>query len=171
MTTANPHAGRNAARWAAGWDDRNVALTPAYILHPVHASMGGRIGLDSCTEPDSPTRAEAFYALPDNGLAHRWDSGPIWCNPPWGDSAAPWIARCIEAGQAGVDVVLLVPAHTDTDRVQAVLRGADAVTLIAGRMVFGRRPGGRPFTMRGGAMLATWGVDLSGAGLGVTLHA
>lgn len=166
--TANPHAGRNGARWAPGWDGRNVQLTPAYILEAVREAMGGRIGLDPCTEADNPTRAERFYALPDNGLAHRWDTGPIWCNPPFGDAAQPWILRCLEAGQAGYPAALMLPAATETVRTQAVMRGADAVTFLAGRPTFGRRGGGKPWQRGPGILIATWGVDLTGAGLGVT---
>jgi hypothetical protein len=38
--------------------DRQAMLTPAYVLEPIRKLLSGSIGLDPCTEPDNPTRAE-----------------------------------------------------------------------------------------------------------------
>lgn len=134
--------------------------------------MGGSIGLDPCTEPDNPTRAERFYALPTDGLAQPWDAPTIYCNPPYGDAARPWARRCLEIGQARrSSVALLLPAYTDTEIGQALIAGADAVVFIAGRLDFGTvRPDGKPWRAHFGSMLVTWGLDV-GDELGVTMRA
>ena len=165
---------RNRARWRFGSDPRNVVLTPAYVLEPIRAALGGVIGLDPCTEPDNPTGAERWYALPTNGLAEPWDAESVYCNPPYGAARVPWIRRCIELGQTGrYRVALLIPAETDTPIVQGVLAGADAVTLIHGRLVWGgSRPNGRAVAQGRGSMVATWGADVDPlAELGVTMRA
>jgi hypothetical protein len=158
------------ARWRPPWDPDQVKLTPAYVLEPVRVAMGG-IGLDPCTEPDNPTRAREYHALPDDGLSHRWiGRGPVWVNPPWGDAAGPWITRALETGQAGEVVALLIPAYTASVRVQSVLRGADRVCFIAGRLDFGSsRPNGQPFRFSGATILAAFGF-IPPAELGVTLR-
>ncbi len=167
MTQARGRA-RNVARYAAPWDDRQARLTPPEILDAVRSAMGGAIPLDVCTEPDNPTGAVRFYALPQDGCTLPWDA-PAWCNPPWGDASRRWIRRALEVGQAGGVVALLVPASTDTPRSQAVLRGADRVTFVAGRPRFDAlRPNGWRATTPGAVMLATWGLPPI-EGLGVTL--
>lgn len=150
----------NVARWRPGHSPDDVYLTPAYVLDAVRAAFGGPIGLDPCTEPDNPTGAERFYALPTNGLAESWEAPSIWCNPPYGEAKLPWVRRCLEVGQAGrTSVALLVPAHPDTALGQALLAGAEAVVFLSGRLDFGtRRPDGKPWTASHGSLLAVWQV-------------
>lgn len=150
----------NTARYRPGWDRGNVLLTPAYILEPIRAALRG-IGLDPCTEPDNPTRADRFVSLPDDGLAIDWRASSVYVNPPYGAARLPWIRRSLEVGQAGGRLALLIPADTDTELVQAVLRGAEAVTFIRGRINFGGwRDDGKPWRATHASMLATWNADL-----------
>lgn len=165
----------NDARYRAGHDRRQVFLTPAYILEPVREAMGG-IELDPCTEPDNPTGADRFFALPVDGLAQSWDARSIFCNPPYGEARRPWARRCLELGQAGGRLIaLLIPGDADTAIAQAVIRGADAVTFLAGRVDFGvlrsATSGGRTWRATHPSMIATWGFDLVGSELGVTVRA
>jgi hypothetical protein len=167
----NRCSGRNAARWSPPWAERNVALTPPGIVAAVRRALGGEIGLDPCTEPDNPTGALRWYALPIDGLAQARDASSIFCNPPWGDAARPWAARCLELGQAGRRVILLVPAAPETYLGQALLAGADETTFIAGRLTFGRRGDGKPFAYHHPTALHAWGCTLADAELGVTVQA
>lgn len=163
----------NAARWRPGGSRDNVFLTPAYILEAVRAIFGAAIGLDPCTEPDNPTRAERWYALPVDGLQQPWDAATIYVNPPYGEARRPWIRRCLELGQARrAAILLLVPADTDTALGQAVITGADAVLFVAGRLDFGTvRPNGTKWRATHASMLAGWGVDLGRAAhLGTVLR-
>ena len=150
----------NTARWRPGYSRDNVFLTPPHIIDAVRVAFGGTIELDPCTEPDNPTGAERFYALPTNGLAESWDASTIWCNPPYGEARLPWVRRCLEIGQAGrAAIALLVPAHTDTAIGQGLLVGADAVLFLRGRLDFGiRRGNGRAWRATHPSMLALWGI-------------
>ena len=152
----------NVARWRSGHSPANVFLTPPYVLEAVRSAFGGSIGLDPCTELDNPTGAERFYALPTNGMAESWEATSIFCNPPYGEAKVPWARRCLEIGQAGRSAVaLLVPAHPDTEIGQGILRGAEAIVFLAGRLDFGtRRDDGKPWRASHPSMLAVWGVDL-----------
>lgn len=167
----NPHRGRNVARWRSGDDRANVLLTPAYILDPVRRALGGAIGLDPCTEPDNPTGAVRYFALPTDGLAQDWrGSASIFCNPPYGDAAKPWLTRCAELGHSGIPTIALVPSSTDTARMQSALRGVDQVCWIAGRVKFdSRRPDGKPYAGHDGVCLLAWSADLRDCDLGVVM--
>jgi len=160
------------ARWRPGHSPDNVFLTPPYVLEAVRSAFGGSIGLDPCTEADNPTGAERFYALPTNGMAESWEAASIFCNPPYGEAKVPWVRRCIEIGQAGRSAVaLLVPAHPDTEIGQGIVRGAEAVVFLAGRLDFGtRRDDGKPWRASHPSMLAVWNVDLAPLrGIGVVM--
>jgi len=140
-------------------------LTPRYVLEPVRAALGGVIGLDPCTELDNPTGALRFVALPQDGMAIEWRAASVYVNPPYGTAREPWVRRAIEVGQAGTPLALLIPADTDTRLGQAVLRGADAITFVNGRLGFGMaRKNGREWRSTHGSMIATWGCDVSALG-------
>lgn len=150
----------NDLRYRDEADPRQVQLTPPYILEPVREALGG-IGLDPCTLPDNPTRADRFYHPPMDGAALPWDAETIFVNPPYGKARERWVARCIEAGFTGSRVVLLMPAHTDTRVFQRALASADSAFLIRGRVKFGvLRPNRRQAAASHPSVLIGWNVDL-----------
>ena len=110
-------------------------LTPSYILEPIRDALGG-IGLDPCTEPDNPTLAAQFYAPPQDGCALPWDAATVFCNPPYGEARARWVARCIAEG-ALRKVALLIPAHTETAIFQLALKNCVDVLFVRARLRFG----------------------------------
>lgn len=139
---------------------RQAMLTPSYLLEPVRALLGG-IDLDPCTEPDNPTRASAFYALPQDGCALPWDVGTVFCNPPYGEIRARWVERCIAEG-ARRRVVLLIPSHTETRVFQRALEACSSVLFIRARLRFGvLRENRRQEAASHGSALFGFGVDLS----------
>src|ERR1700690_3726273 len=105
------HRFDKAKRYCGGKHDPQRMLTPAYVLDPIRDLPGG-IGLDRCTEPDNPTRARKFYALPNDGLELSWKAGSVFFNPPYGKARDRWVARCIASGDER-PTVLLIPSHTD----------------------------------------------------------
>lgn len=143
-------------------------LTPCYVLEPIRQLLGGRIGLDPCTEPDNPTGAEVFYAPPQDGCALPWEAESVFCNPPYGEVRARWVDRCISEGKQR-KVILLIPAHTDTRVFQRALLAADGCVFIQGRLKFGvLRENRRQEAASHGSAILGYGVDLSPlANLGV----
>ena len=134
------HRFNNDLRYRDGNHPDQTQFTPAYVLDPVRADIGG-IGLDPCTTDDNPIGAEVFYTIADDGLAQPW-SGPAWSpavfvNPPYSKAREPWVKKCIEAGVRGQKVVLLIPAATDTRIFQAAAETATAIVFIRGRVKFG----------------------------------
>lgn len=151
----------NALRYRSEDHPNQTALTPEYVLEPVREALGG-IELDPCTTADNPVDAERFYHPPQDGASLPWDAATIYVNPPYGRARDRWVHRCLEAGEEGRKVILLIPAHTDTRIFQAALRGASGVVFIRGRVKFGvLRPNRRQVAASHPSALIGWNVDLS----------
>lgn len=136
-------------------------LTPSYILEPVRQLLGG-ISLDPCTEPNNPTHAEMFYALPTDGCTASWDTADtVWCNPPYGSVRNRWVEKCIVEGRKR-KVVLLIPSHTETLATQNALKNCTSALFIRARLKFGLvRDNGQEYAASHGSVLFGFGVDLS----------
>jgi hypothetical protein len=151
----------NDLRYRDEADPRQVQLTPPYILEPVREALGGYIALDPCTESDNPTGAEWFYSPPEDGAALPWNAETIFVNPPYGKARERWVDRCIDAGNNGSRVVLLIPAHTDTRVFQRAMWSAQATIFVQGRVKFGvLRPNRRQAAASHPSALICWNVDL-----------
>lgn len=141
--------------------DRQAMLTPPYVLEPVRALFGGAIGLDPCTDPDNPTRAERFYCLPQDGCALPWDAETIFCNPPYGEIRARWVDRAISEGMTR-RVVLLMPASTETRTFQKAARACRSLILVQARLRFGvLRENGRQEAASHGSAIFGFGIDVA----------
>lgn len=166
----------NDLRYRDGRDPGNVQITPAYVLAPIKQALGGEIALDPCTELSNPTGASTYYTASDDGLSEPWRIGDwlpsVFVNPPYGKAREPWVDRCIEAGQAGQRVVLLMPAHTDTRIFHAAIGSASSIVFIKGRLKFGiLRPNGRQVAASHPSVIVGWNVDLSTCkGLGTVVQ-
>ena len=163
------HRFDNAKRRRPEHHKRQAMLTPAYLLEPIRRLLGG-IALDPCTEPDNPTGARNFYCLPGDGCAEPWDGETVFCNPPYGEARERWVRRCINEGRRR-QVVLLMPAHTDTRVSQSALAHARSVLFIKGRLKFGvLRENGRQEAASHGSAVFGFGVDVAPlSALGVVL--
>lgn len=135
-------------------------LTPAYLLEPVRRLLGG-MGIDPCTEPDNPTKAEQFYCLPQDGAALPWDAATVFCNPPYGEARKRWVERSISEGRYR-KVVLLIPAHTETKTCQAALEACTSALFVKARLRFGvLRENGRQEAASHPSVLFGFNVDLA----------
>lgn len=159
------HRFNNDLRYRDGEHENQRQLTPPYVLDPVREAMGG-IGLDPCTEDDNPTCADRFYTVVNDGLRWPWCSDDwtptVFVNPPYSKAKEPWIERCIEAGERGQKVVLLIPSHTDTRIFQKAMETASTLCFIKGRVKFGvLRKNRRQEAASHASALIGWNVDLT----------
>jgi hypothetical protein len=175
---AAAHHFSNGLRYRDPGDPGQTQLTPAYILGPVRADLGGIIGLDPCTTADNPVGADRFYTPADDGLARPWCgqswAPSIYCNPPYGKAREPWAARCANVGVLMCQrVILLMPAATDTRIFQKAVSTAAAVVFIRGRVKFGvLRPNRRQAAASHPSVLIGWNTNLSAcAHLGLWMRA
>jgi hypothetical protein len=162
----------NDLRYRREDHESQCQLTPAYVLDPVRAALGGVIALDPCTTPDNPVKAERFICPPADGAAEPWDADSIFVNPPYSKARERWVRRSAEAGRAGAAVVLLMPAATDTRIFQEALSTASAVVFIRGRVKFGvLRENRHQAAASHPSALIGWNADLAACeGLGTLLR-
>jgi len=170
---SNSRAGsrfNNDLRYRDDYHPNQTQLTPAYALEPIRLALGG-IELDPCTEPDNPTGADRFFSLPTDGAEQPWAAESIFVNPPYSRAKDRWAERCMQAGEAGARVALLIPAHPDTRIAQRLMASAHAVTFVKGRLKFGiPRENGRQQAASHGSVIYTWNADVSHLrSLGATL--
>jgi len=110
-------------------------LTPKWVVERVHR-FGG-IALDPCPAVgfnwvDSETCLGA-----NNGLKESWETpGLVFVNPPYGRDIRKWTKRALAFRQLCGDIVLLVPARTDTKWFQELAAEAPAICFIKGRLKF-----------------------------------
>lgn len=102
----------------------DVWLTPIELIERM-----GKFDMDPCGYPGHQTASE-LICLPDDGLKAKW-SGKIWLNPPY-SNAEPWLNKLAEHGYG----MGLIFTRTGTNYIQRILRAADYVVFVRGRISF-----------------------------------
>ncbi len=100
------------------------------------------ITLDVCAT-ESNAQCERFFDKGIDGLTQRWE-GEVWCNPPYGREISLWIDKAIHEIPHVGNIVMLVPARTDTKWFQKLIKNAQLAVFIQGRLSFNGR-GPAPF--------------------------
>ncbi len=120
--------------------DSQCWLTPSTVLDRVLAFEPRGIALDPCGNADSLMGPHEQWLIENgqDGLARRWpDVGLVWVNPPF-DDAERWAAKCAAEAEIGAEIILLLPARTDTATYQRhILTTCAALCMWRGRMKFG----------------------------------
>jgi hypothetical protein len=156
------HRFNNDLRYRDEAHPNQTQFTPDYVLDPVRRSFGGVIGLDPCTTPENPVGATCWYTPPRDGAGEPWDAATIFVNPPYSKARERWVERCIQAGDEGRGVILLIPAAMDTRIFQRALGSAGQAVFVKGRVKFGvLRPNRRQVAASHPSALVGWNVDLS----------
>ncbi len=100
-----------------------TVLTPEWLLEAIRAVAP--IGLDPCTTPENPTKAEAYMTegmfgvdtpqFGQAGLAQFWATYPtiragclVYVNPPYSDLRS-WLAKCLYEASCLAPIYLLAP--------------------------------------------------------------
>jgi phage N-6-adenine-methyltransferase len=123
--------------------------TPSTFFKAVEERLG-QFDLDVCADV-SNTKCTAWYGIEQDGLKQRWltegkSITRCWMNPPYGRVLKDWVHKaCVEVTLGGVEVVLLVPARTDTKWFQEAWQHASCIWFIKGRLRFGDAKASAPF--------------------------
>jgi hypothetical protein len=126
--------------------------TPPEIVEALHLLWDGPPDLDPCAPVEPPHIGRVNLCVPvHDGLAERW-SGTVYVNPPFGD-LDDWAAKCASEAKLGAEIVLLLPARTDTRYWHAHVSTAKAICFLRGRLKFVGAPGACPFP----TALVYWG--------------
>lgn len=104
------------------YDDLDAAFH--FILDPAASSKNAK--------------AEFYYTTEDDGLSRPWRiraPGSVFVNPPYGRNVGRWIEKAWTEAKY-VDVVMLLPARTDTRWWHDLVMLASQIWLIKGRLTF-----------------------------------
>ena len=88
--------------------------------------------LDPCATPTN-AKCKRYYTIADDGLSKSWKDEVVFCNPPYGRNIGEWVKKCAEEE---ADVVLLIPARTDTSYFHDYIYGKAKIEFIRGRLKF-----------------------------------
>ena len=108
--------------------------TPDKILDCVH-DMCAVIGLDPCAGNDTDL-AVSNMTIDEDGLSLGWQKqGLVYVNPPYSELKL-WVPKVIKEAKEGAEILMLVPARTDTVSFQLAMRWCNAVCFVAGRLKY-----------------------------------
>lgn len=146
--------------------------TPAEILDPLRVAFGG-IGLDPASNPTSIVAATTEWILERDGdsLTRSWAGhGLCFVNPPYNRALFDWASKFAHEAKHDAEIVLLVPARTDTAWWRVAWAASSACLFWAGRVRFLGAPAGAPFPsalLYAGPRWATFLAAYEGRGIGV----
>lgn len=121
--------------------------TPARIIEAARRAMGG-FDCDPASNDDAQqtVQASVYYTRERSGLGAPW-LGRIWLNPPYSSKLLTAFIRAFFREYLSGRVLqacILINNNTDTAGCQALLRTADSVCFVKGRLRFGGRSAGQP---------------------------
>ncbi len=103
--------------------------------------------LDPCATSEN-AKCDKFFTEEDNGLVQNWGGECVFCNPPYGRVLKDWVEKCSnEAKKENTQIVLLIPARTDTRYFHEFIYKKPNVEIrfIKGRLKFGEATNSAPF--------------------------
>lgn len=117
--------------------------TPPEVFNPLNTEFNFK--LDAATSGLDNALCPRYITPEDNALSARpWISyledprwgASVWLNPPYGRDIGRWMRRAYEESQAGLVVVTLTMACTDTRWWEDYVWRAAEVRLVSGRIRF-----------------------------------
>jgi len=115
----------------------DIWATPQELYDRLNAVH--HFSLDVCALAEN-AKCERYFTPEQDGLAQEW-IGVCWMNPPYGREIRKWMRK---AWNAGVKVVCLVPARTDTAWWHDYAMKGD-IEFLRGRLKFGNSKDNAPF--------------------------
>lgn len=84
---------------------------------------------------DENCKVDKHFTKEDDSLVQNWDdlSGWLWCNPPYGKNIKNWIKK---ASESKANIVMLIPARTDTSYWHDYIFGKAEIIFLRGRLKF-----------------------------------
>lgn len=90
-----------------------------------------------------------YFTKESDALNQDWrkigGGGWLWCNPPYGRELRHWVKK---ASESNANVVMLIPARTDTSYWHDYIFGKAKIVFLRGRLKFeigGKPSGTAPF--------------------------
>ena len=91
--------------------------------------------LDACAN-ETNHKCNRYYTEKEDGLSKSWDGETVWCNPPYSAKEQnEWVKKCYEESKHA-EVVMLLPARTDTERFHKYILPYAEIRFLKGRLKF-----------------------------------
>lgn len=117
--------------------------TPQDLFDKLNAEF--TFTLDPCASKDNH-KCDRYFTKDQDGLIRKWQGETVFMNPPYGRQIGLWMSKAYdEALIAGVTVVCLIPARTDTKYWHNYVMKAHEIRFIKGRLCFNDGEGRAPF--------------------------
>ena len=109
--------------------------TPSRTFQDLDAEF--HFTLDPCAN-DENHKCARYFTKEQDGLAQDWGGQIVFCNPPYGRAIAAWVRKASEESRKpGTQVVMLIPARTDTAYFHDyIYHKAREIRFIRGRLHF-----------------------------------
>jgi phage N-6-adenine-methyltransferase len=100
-------------------------------------TLFGKFTLDPAATKEN-AKANKFFTKEDDGLNQSWKYHNVFVNPPYGRGITQkWVKKAFEeAKQIGTQVVVLIPARTDTKYWHRFCMCAKEIYFVKGRLKF-----------------------------------
>jgi phage N-6-adenine-methyltransferase len=125
--------------------------TPDSVVSVVRQAFGGEVDLDPCAstthwlEGGDEIGEELNFHEEDDGLNRDWGKRTVFVNPPFNHNR-DWVKKCAEEAAKGAEVILLIPARTDTLYWHNLIaKTSGAICFWRGRITFVGAPNTAPF--------------------------
>lgn len=120
----------------------NIWLTPIETYQLLNDEF--KFDIDVATEKHNPLKTERFFTEKDNSLTKEWH-GQVWLNPPY-SNIADWVKKAFTEFKRdnNRNIVMLIPARTDTKYFHRYIAPYAEVRFIKGRLKFNDK-GSAPF--------------------------
>lgn len=129
---------RNNARWNRTRSTNPLQRTPDALFQQLDEEF--HFTLDAAASSLN-AKCPKFYTEADDSLHQPWAPETVWCNPPYGRTITPWLAKGYREAGLGATVVMLVPSATDLPWWHEYAMHADEIRFIRGRVKFERENG------------------------------
>lgn len=117
--------------------------TPQNFFDELNKEFG--FTLDPCST-DENNKCDKYFTIEDDGLTQDWEGETVFCNPPYGRVIGDWVKKCYEESKKpNTNVVMLIPARTDTRYFHDYIYNKAEIRFIRGRLKFGNSKNSAPF--------------------------
>lgn len=91
--------------------------------------------LDVCAN-ETNHKCKRYYTEKEDGLSKSWEGETVYCNPPYSAKEQnKWVEKCYEESKHA-EVVMLLPARTDTERFHKYILPYAEIRFLKGRLKF-----------------------------------
>lgn len=126
--------------------------TPDHVRSLIQSFADPLSVFDPCPGPNPVGEAGS-----GDGLKIQWpssDTYTVFSNPPYGNVIRHWVQKASIEAESGSEILMLVPARTDTVWFHDAIQTAQGVCFIRGRLKFRGAANAAPFP----SIIIYWGA-------------